>query len=47
MGHSNIALTLDMSGHLMPGSEDGAAGLLDEYSLLSAGGPKAPPGWRS
>ena len=29
MGHANISITLDTFGHLMPGSEDGAAGLLD------------------
>jgi integrase len=31
MGHSNITTTLDIYGHLMPGSEDEAAGLLDAY----------------
>jgi hypothetical protein len=31
MGHSNITTTLDTYGHLMPGSEDEAAGLLDAY----------------
>jgi integrase len=31
MGHANIAITLDRYGHLMPGSEDEAAGLLDAY----------------
>ena len=31
MGHSNIAITLDRYGHLMPGSEAEAAGLLDAY----------------
>lgn len=30
-GHANIALTLDRYGHLMPGSEDEAAALLDAY----------------
>ena len=29
MGHANIAITLDHYGHLMPGSEDEAAGLVD------------------
>ena len=28
MGHANISITLD---HLMPGSEEEAAGLLDAY----------------
>jgi integrase len=36
MGHAKIAITLDLYGHLLPGSEDEAAGLLDAY--LSAGG---------
>ena len=31
MGHTNIAITLDRYGHLMPGNEDEAAGLLDAY----------------
>ena len=31
MGHANIAITLDRYGHLMPGNEDEAAGLLDTY----------------
>lgn len=31
MGHSSIAITLDRYGHLMPGSEEEAAGLLDGY----------------
>jgi integrase len=31
MGHSSIAITLDRYGHLMPGNEAEAAGLLDEY----------------
>lgn len=31
MGHANISITLDRYGHLMPGSEDEAAGLLDDY----------------
>jgi hypothetical protein len=31
MGHANIAITLDRYGHLMPGNEDEAAGLLDAY----------------
>ena len=31
MGHANIAITLDRYGHLMPGYEDEAAGLLDTY----------------
>jgi len=31
MGHANIAITLDRYGHLMPGNEEQAAGLLDAY----------------
>ena len=29
MGHANIAITMDRYGHVMPGSESEAAGLLD------------------
>ncbi len=31
MGHTAISITLDLYGHLMPGSEAEAATLLDEY----------------
>ena len=31
MGHANISITFDRYGHLMPGSEGEAAGLLDSY----------------
>jgi integrase len=31
MGHSSIQMTFDRYGHLMPGSEDEAAGLMDAY----------------
>jgi len=31
MGHATIGITLDRYGHLMPGNEDQAAGLLDAY----------------
>jgi integrase len=31
MGHSSITITLDRYGHLFPGNEDEAAGLLDAY----------------
>jgi integrase len=31
MGHANIGITLDRYGHLMPGNEEEAAGLLDAY----------------
>ena len=35
MGHSGVSITLDRYGHLMPGNEAEAAGLLDAY-LASA-----------
>ncbi len=31
LGHSSISITLDRYGHLMPGNEEEAAGLLDAY----------------
>jgi hypothetical protein len=31
MGHHSIVITLDLYGHLMPGNEDEAAGMLDAY----------------
>ena len=31
MGHASITMTLDLYGHLMPGSEDEAAALIDAY----------------
>jgi integrase len=31
MGHAKVAITLDLYGHLLPGSEDEAAGLLDSF----------------
>ena len=31
VGHSNISITFDECGHLMPGDEAEAAGLLDSY----------------
>ncbi|HEX3734561.1 MAG TPA: hypothetical protein VHU86_05330 [Solirubrobacterales bacterium] len=31
MGHSTITMTLDRCGHLMPGNEEEAAGLLERY----------------
>jgi len=37
MGHANISITLDRYGHLMPGNEDEAAGLLDAYLDRAAG----------
>ncbi|HTD07722.1 MAG TPA: site-specific integrase [Solirubrobacteraceae bacterium] len=35
MGHANTSITLDRYGHLLPGAEDEAAGLMDAY--LQAG----------
>jgi hypothetical protein len=35
MGHANIALTMDLYGHLMPGSEAVAADLLDACDLAN------------
>jgi integrase len=35
-GHANIAITMDLYGHLMPGSEAQAADLLDAYLALEA-----------
>lgn len=37
MGHASVAFTLDRYGHLFPGAENEAAGLLDTY-LDAAGG---------
>jgi integrase len=37
MGHSSITITLDRYGHLMPGNEDEAAGLLDSYLERATG----------
>jgi integrase len=31
MGHASITVTLDRYGHLLPGSENEAAALLDAY----------------
>jgi integrase len=35
MGHSNIAITMDRYGHLMPGNEQQAADLLDAYLQIA------------
>ena len=42
MGHANIAITMDLYGHLMPGSEAQAADLLDDY-LARASEPTVAP----
>jgi integrase len=31
MGHASITITLDRYGHLMPGSQDEAVGLFNDY----------------
>ena len=38
MGHANIRITLDQYGHLLPGAEDEAAGLLDAFLARQLGG---------
>jgi integrase len=43
MGHANISITLDRYGHLMPGSEAEAAGLLDAYLAAQQRGADAAP----
>jgi integrase len=35
MGHASVTITLDRYGHLMPGNEDEAASLLDQYLVQS------------
>ena len=37
MGHATIAVTLDLYGHIFPGSEDEAATLLDGYLAREVG----------
>ena len=45
MGHGNIAIAFDLYGHLMPGSHDEAASLLDAYlARADCGAPRANPG---
>jgi integrase len=43
MGHANIRITLDQYGHLLPGAEDEAAGLLDAFLARQLGAPTATP----
>lgn len=31
LGHASITITMDRYGHLMPGNEDEAVGLVDSY----------------
>jgi integrase len=42
MGHANIAITFDLYGHLMPGDEAHAVGLLDAYYARHAGDAIVP-----
>jgi integrase len=42
MGHANIGITLNQYGHLLPGAEGEAAGLLDAYLARTLGAD--PPG---
>jgi integrase len=44
MGHANIRITLDQYGHLLPGAEDEAAGLLDAFLARQMGGAEVEPG---
>ncbi|MCC6791840.1 MAG: site-specific integrase [Thermomicrobiales bacterium] len=46
MGHHSINITLDLYGHLMPGSEAEAAGPLDQY-LEAVTAQAADVGWTS
>ena len=41
MGHANIRITLDQYGHLLPGAEDEAAGLLDAFLARQFSGAEA------
>jgi len=43
MGHANIGITLNLYGHLFPGSETEAAGLLDAYFARQVGGSTVAP----
>jgi len=36
MGHASITITLDRYGHLLPGNEQEAAGLLDTWLTANA-----------
>jgi integrase len=44
MGHAAIGITLDQYGHLLPGAEDEAAGLLDALLARQVGGADSEPG---
>jgi integrase len=42
MGHASISVTLDLYGHLFPGSEAEAADLLDAYLARAIGAADGP-----
>jgi hypothetical protein len=42
LGHASITITLDRYGHLMPGSQDEAVGLVDSYLERAAERAGAP-----
>jgi len=46
MGHASITITLDRYGHLMPGNEQAAAGLLDAFLRTEGGGRESATGTR-
>ena len=43
MGHSSITVTLDRYGHLMPGNEEEAAGMLATYLAAAQASDMAVP----
>jgi hypothetical protein len=43
MDHASIAITLDLYGHLMPGSENAAAARLDAYFQAATAAHPAHP----
>ena len=43
MGHANIAITLNLYGHLFLGAEAQAAGLVDAYLAREVGGSTVAP----
>lgn len=43
LGHASITITLDRYGHLMPGNEDEAVGLVDAYLDRAATASRATP----
>ena len=47
LGHSSISITLDRYGHLMPGSEDEAAALVDTYLERATGAVTGAQGAQS